>query len=327
VPLTNPSTNPRIADIRRHYDLLAVRPTDERTLQQACTSADCDIISIDLTERHPYPFKHKTLGAALARGVKFELCYASGASSDAEKRRNTWQNAANIVRATRGRGILVSSGAESAIGCRGPWDAVNLAMIWGLKQDVAKEAVSEAARSVIAGAQLRTRTYRGVIDVVYGGPKSNKVDTKTPAAKDVSARKQEETSPEDVSSALEPGTSNIKKRKQNGKSDSTEDTPSKPPDKKQRTNGKEDGDNVAAPTTEIKEDNSTPVKKGKAARQPIINKNIAQHTTNMAKREVAARKGHLPPDDAKLPPTPGKHPPKTRGSQGGRKKNIDKETN
>ncbi len=56
---------------------------------------------------------------------------------------------------------MLSSGADAALGCRGPWDVVNLGVIWGLKQEAAREAVGEAARAAVAGALLRARSYRG----------------------------------------------------------------------------------------------------------------------------------------------------------------------
>jgi len=166
-------------ELRKKFDIIALRPIDERTLGQACQTLDCDIISLNLAIRYPFPFKFKTFGSALDRGVKFEISYGPGMSSrDSEARKNLIQNAANLVRATRGRGIIISSEASNALGCRAPHDIVNMAIIWGLKQDVAMECVGEAPRSVVAAALLRKRSFKGAVDVIYAGPKPPPTETK-----------------------------------------------------------------------------------------------------------------------------------------------------
>ena len=66
---------------------------------------------------------------------------------------------------------MLSSEAQRALACRGPWDVVNLAIGWGLGKERAVEAVQREARGVVVGAEMRRRSYRGVVDVVYGGEK------------------------------------------------------------------------------------------------------------------------------------------------------------
>ena len=180
--LTESYQNARLAELARAYDILAVRPTDERTLQLACGSLDCDIISLDLTQRLPFFFKFKTLSEAIKSGKRFEICYSHGLLGDSSARRNLISNATQLIRASRGRGLLISSETKAAVGCRGPWDAINLATIWGLGQERGFEAMSKEARNVVISAQLKRTSYRGVIDVVYGGEKPAPVE-KTDEAK------------------------------------------------------------------------------------------------------------------------------------------------
>ncbi|KAK2758660.1 hypothetical protein FQN54_003350 [Arachnomyces sp. PD_36] len=170
---TDPSQNHRLPTLSQSYSLLAIRPTNEKTFSLACTSLDCDIISLDLSTRLPFHFKFKTVAAAVSRGVRLEICYGPGVTGGGfEARRNLIGNAAALIRATRGgRGIIVSSEARRALGVRGPWDVVNLACLWGLKQERGREAVSEEARKVVALAELKRRSWRGIVDVVYGGEK------------------------------------------------------------------------------------------------------------------------------------------------------------
>ncbi|KAK0257455.1 RNA-binding RNA processing protein rpp1 [Friedmanniomyces endolithicus] len=169
--LTESYQNARLAELARAYDILAVRPVDERTLQLACSSLDCDIISLDLTQRLPFYFRFKMLSEAVKSGKRFELCYSQGVLGDSAARRNLISNATQLIRASRGRGLIISSEAKATVGCRGPWDAINLATVWGLAQDRGFEAMSKEPRSVVVTAQLKRTSYRGVIDVVYGGEK------------------------------------------------------------------------------------------------------------------------------------------------------------
>ncbi|KAK4565467.1 RNA-binding RNA processing protein rpp1 [Recurvomyces mirabilis] len=174
--LTESYQNARLAELAKAYDILAVRPTDERTLQLACSSLDCDIISLDLSQRLGYYFKFKMLSEAIKSGKRFEICYSQGLMGDSSVRRNLISNATQLIRASRGRGLIISSEAKAAVGCRGPWDTVNLATVWGLSQERGFEAVSKEARSVVVTAQLKRTGYRGVIDVVYGGEKPEVVE-------------------------------------------------------------------------------------------------------------------------------------------------------
>ena len=120
--------------------------------------------------RLPYHFKFKMLAAAVGRGIRLEICYGPGVTgSGVEARRNLIANATALIRATRGRGIIVSSEARRALGVRAPWDVVNLACVWGLSQERGKEAVCEEARKVVALARLKRTSWRGIVDVVYGG--------------------------------------------------------------------------------------------------------------------------------------------------------------
>ena len=124
----------------------------------------------------------KTLSLALQRGIKFEICYAAGVlSTDGGlSRRNLISNATQLIRATRGRGIIISSEATKALACRGPLDVINLAAVWGLGQEKGFEAVGSEARSVVVQAQMRKRSFKGVIDIIYGGEKPERIVEKPP---------------------------------------------------------------------------------------------------------------------------------------------------
>ncbi|KAJ5622378.1 RNase P subunit p30 [Penicillium herquei] len=172
--LADPAQNQRLNNLSQAYDLVALRPTNEKALLNACTNLECDIISLDLSVRLPYHFKFKMLSAAVSRGVRLEICYGPGVTgSGVDARRNLIGNAMALVRATRGRGIIVSSEARRALSLRAPWDVINLTCVWGLSQERGKEAICEEARKVTALAKLKRNSWRGIVDIVHGGEKAS----------------------------------------------------------------------------------------------------------------------------------------------------------
>ena len=177
IHISDPSQNHRLASIVPYYDLLALRPTTEKALQQACQSLSPDLISLDLSQRFPFHFKHKTLLPAVSRGVKFEICYSAGTGGNISgveagiARRNLISNATSLIRATRGRGLVISSEASRALACRGPADVINLAVCWGLGSEKGREGIGAEARGCVVQAEMRRRSFRGVVDVIYAGEK------------------------------------------------------------------------------------------------------------------------------------------------------------
>ncbi|RAL13582.1 ribonuclease P subunit p30 family protein [Aspergillus homomorphus CBS 101889] len=189
--LTDPAQNQRLASLTQAYDLVALRPTNEKALLNTCTNLECDIISLDFSVRLPFHFKFKMVSAAISRGVRFEICYGPGVTgSGLEARRNLIGNAMSLIRATRGRGIIVSSEARKALSVRAPWDVINLACVWGLSQERGKEAVCEEARKVTALARLKRTSWRGIVDIVDGG---SSPAVKTPGAAPKQLREPAET--------------------------------------------------------------------------------------------------------------------------------------
>jgi ribonuclease P/MRP protein subunit RPP1 len=86
-------------------------------------------------------------------------------------RRNFIGTVVAIVRATRGRGLVVSSGAQSVLGVRAPADVLNLLNVWGLTKESGLESLGVNPRGVVVNEGLRRTSFRGVVDVVEGGEK------------------------------------------------------------------------------------------------------------------------------------------------------------
>ncbi|KAL1896883.1 RNA-binding RNA processing protein rpp1 [Sporothrix stenoceras] len=192
VVISDLTVNHRLGAVASAYDLVAVRPTNEKAFQAACLSmAEPSLISLDLTTYFPFYFKHRTCMAAVRRGVHFEVCYSQalrgGGNGDASSEKSGSAararalfvaNLTGLLRATRGRGIVVSSGAVmkngntsgggagGAFELRGPADVVNLLAVWGLPPDRGTEAIAALPRSIVANEGLRRRGFRGVVDIV-----------------------------------------------------------------------------------------------------------------------------------------------------------------
>ena len=215
--LSDPSQNHRLSQISAAYDILALRPTTEKALQQACHSLECDLISLDFSVRHTYYFQIKTMKSALDRGIKFEICYAPGIinADGGASRRNLISNATQLIRATRGRGIIISSEATKALACRGPADVINLAVMWGLHEERGAETVGREARSVVVQAGTKRRSFRGVIDVVFGSSEPANLRTGEKATKrEADKRKRKAAALEDESAMMEISPKPVSKREQ-----------------------------------------------------------------------------------------------------------------
>lgn len=174
--VSDTSQNHRINSLTSTYDILALRPTTEKAFQLCCSTLECDLISLDLTVRLPFPIRFKTVASALQRGVRFEINYAPGITGSSDARRNLISGAASLIRATRGRGIILSSEARNALGLRGPHDAINLATVWGLSAERGKEAVCEEVGRVVRLAGIKRSSFRGVVDVIEDGSKEIAVE-------------------------------------------------------------------------------------------------------------------------------------------------------
>lgn len=159
------SSNPNASN----YDILAASPLNEKMLLAACSNMDIDIICFDFESKIPFHLKHSVLGVAVKRGIYFEIPYSSSLHGtnwfilDSSIRRNWILNCHNLIRATRGKNIIISSKCERVMDLRGPSDLMNMMTFLGLKQDEAKKCVSDHPQQVIKKAALRKHSYRGAI--------------------------------------------------------------------------------------------------------------------------------------------------------------------
>lgn len=193
ITISDATQNHRLSSLLPHYDLVALRPTTEKALQLCCGSLECDLISIDFSQRLPFILKFKTVASALQRGIRFEICYSPGIGGSggpgSDARRNLISGATALIRATRGRGIILSSEARNALRLRGPYDVMNLAQLWGLGQERDKEAICEEAGKVVRLAKIKRTSFRGVVDIIDGGKREEAQPAKTAASTQIARGK------------------------------------------------------------------------------------------------------------------------------------------
>ena len=144
------------------YDLVAINPGDAETLRAVTSSGLADVISLDLTSgRLPFPLRSELVASVLASGAVFEVDY-SPAIRDASLRRFFGANLASLLRLTRGKGILLSSGAKTALELRNPHDAAAIASaLGGLSPDRALLAMGKTVAHVLSRAEMRHAKGRG----------------------------------------------------------------------------------------------------------------------------------------------------------------------
>ena len=145
----------------RAYDILAVEPTTEKLFYRTCASLEADIISFDFTQRLLFFLKTPQVRQAIRRGMSFEILY-SPMILDAAARRNTLTAAMELIEASKGKNVVLSSGSRGPMDVRGPYDVMNLGLLFGLKEAMAKETVSVNCRAVIRRAVARRETSKGV---------------------------------------------------------------------------------------------------------------------------------------------------------------------
>ncbi|KAF9269097.1 PHP domain-like protein [Marasmius fiardii PR-910] len=166
------------------YDLLSLTPTNQATLALAClthslpSQLTIHIISIPLTlARPPFHLKHTLIRTAIKNGAVFEISYVGALGGESETtlveagaadssansaKRNWWASAKELVRVTKGKGLIVSGGVVAQADFRAPRDVANLVSLLGLSQDGAHDASTKNAKSVVLRAQTR-KTYRAVL--------------------------------------------------------------------------------------------------------------------------------------------------------------------
>ncbi|KAH9960612.1 RNase P subunit p30-domain-containing protein [Russula dissimulans] len=148
------------------YDIIALAPTTEGSFSLACLThtqpspLSAHVISVPLeAPRLPFRMKHTMVRTASRNGAVFEIPYAG--ALDSSTKRNWWAAAREVVRVTKGKGLIVTGGGMDVADLRAPKDTGNLLRFLGLAQNLTLDAATTTAKSLVLRAQTR-KTYRAV---------------------------------------------------------------------------------------------------------------------------------------------------------------------
>ncbi|CCG22551.1 Rpp1 protein [Candida orthopsilosis Co 90-125] len=163
-----------IAKLQNHFDLFAIQPTTEKALQLTILNIECDLISLNLSNKLPFFLKFKAIGTGVSKGIKFEINYSqlvtgsSGFSSDVSVnliKKNWFNNVLQLIRSSRSRGIVVSSGAQTPLQLRNSNDILILLKTLGLNSSKAKSCITINPEKALLNARLRIKSYKQVISI------------------------------------------------------------------------------------------------------------------------------------------------------------------
>lgn len=173
--VTDPSRCQNLSKLSNKFDIIAVQPTTERSLQLAVSNLDIDLISINMSSRLPFFLKHKPMGNAIERGIKFEITYSNlimgnagyanaldlqNSSSSLIGRKNYFSNFLQIIRSSRLRGLVISSGCQLPLQVRNYNDILILFETFGLPINIGKKCFVENAENVLVSGRLRIKSFK-----------------------------------------------------------------------------------------------------------------------------------------------------------------------
>lgn len=158
------------------FDLISVQPTTEKALQLTTTNLDIDIVSLPMAARLPFFVKHKTVGQALEKGMKFEICYLGLISGPAMyelslvlgttghlSRKNFIGNVLQVIRASRNRGLVFSSGALEPMHARNYSDILAIMDTLGLKVSNGKDGFVRNPELALMAGRLRIKSNKQTV--------------------------------------------------------------------------------------------------------------------------------------------------------------------
>lgn len=162
----------------KEYDIIAIQPLNEKIIQAFCSgNIDCDILTMEMSEKLPFDLKRLNLALPISRGCFFEINYSQALSSQSA-RINVISNGQLLVDKCRSKGIILSSGARSHIFLRSPHDVVNLGLLFELKDHLAKQAVFKLGQNVLRHANSRKNSASIAVTVESNDSKSKLIKEK-----------------------------------------------------------------------------------------------------------------------------------------------------
>ncbi|KAH8739164.1 hypothetical protein FG386_001031 [Cryptosporidium ryanae] len=113
------------------YDIVAVRPTTQNSLNAAISSIECDIISIDISSQPKLPFiiKRQQVNLAISRGIFFEIDISQCFLNKGNHRRNFFLNFLALTRHIPHKNIIITGSPGCTIDIKSPIDLSNICYV------------------------------------------------------------------------------------------------------------------------------------------------------------------------------------------------------
>jgi len=105
----------------KSYDILSITPKNEKLFELACNDINVDIITINFDEKINFYLKKSLIQSAVSKNIFFEIIY-NGFIVDNSKRAIFISNVLMLFEITKGKNLIISSGADNFIDHRSPYD-------------------------------------------------------------------------------------------------------------------------------------------------------------------------------------------------------------
>uniref|UniRef100_A0A915KLD6 Ribonuclease P protein subunit p30 n=1 Tax=Romanomermis culicivorax TaxID=13658 RepID=A0A915KLD6_ROMCU len=145
------------------YDVLCIYPKTDEMFNTIIKKLEVDMITIEITQRANWISRKNLVQMAIEKGITFEITY-SPALMDSSVRRDCFANGRDLHRASKGKGLILSSKASKPIEIRSPFDVANMGLLFGLTSEQSGRAVSSNALNLLLHAESR-KTVKGVMNV------------------------------------------------------------------------------------------------------------------------------------------------------------------
>jgi RNase P/RNase MRP subunit p30 len=154
---TNPSKSPM-----QQYDIVAVAPENEKVFELCLNDLNVDLISLNYEEKINFPLKKHQILSAISKNTYFEIIYGNFIK-DTTKRSLFISNVLLLLDVTKGKNIIISSGAESFYEHRSPYDIVTIfETIFEMRPDVVKKMISDNCEKVLLKS-IQRKFYKNVM--------------------------------------------------------------------------------------------------------------------------------------------------------------------
>jgi len=140
----------------RKYDIIAVKPMNEKLFHAASQAINIDIICMEGSEKLPYLPRKTDVACAISRGICFEFLYSPMLRDD-ESMQRTIMNAKSLCQWAKGKNLILSGGALIAMESRSPNDVANISTLFGVAKSQAIHCVQKNSRiAIVHGFQRKT---------------------------------------------------------------------------------------------------------------------------------------------------------------------------